>query len=143
VFNVILRRAFKAPKDWIDFFETLAGQTAMAIDSVKSFEELQRSNLDLALAYDTTIEGWSNALELRDQETEGHTLRVTKMSLKLAELAGMSNAELVHVRRGALLHDIGKMGIPDQILLKPDQLTDEEWEIMRKHPTYAYELLLP
>lgn len=143
VFNVILRRAFKAPKDWIDFFETLAGQTAMAIDSVKSFEELQRSNLDLALAYDTTIEGWSNALELRDQETEGHTLRVTKMTLKLAELAGMSNAELVHVRRGALLHDIGKMGIPDQILLKPDQLTDEEWEIMRKHPTYAYELLLP
>ncbi|HRJ74555.1 MAG TPA: CHASE3 domain-containing protein [Anaerolineales bacterium] len=143
VFNVIFRRPFKASQDWIDFFETLAGQTAMAIDSVKSFEELQRSNLDLALAYDTTIEGWSHALDLRDKETEGHTLRVTQMTLKLARLAGMNSNELVHVRRGALLHDIGKMGIPDNILLKPDKLTSEEWSIMRMHPTYAYELLLP
>ncbi|MBL8088829.1 MAG: CHASE3 domain-containing protein [Anaerolineales bacterium] len=143
VFNVIFRRPFKASQDWIDFFETLAGQTAMAIDSVKSFEELQRSNLDLALAYDTTIEGWSHALDLRDKETEGHTLRVTQMTLKLARIAGMSSSDLVHVRRGALLHDIGKMGIPDNILLKPDKLTSEEWGIMRMHPTYAYELLLP
>lgn len=143
VFNVIFRRPFKASQDWIDFFETLAGQTAMAIDSVKSFEELQRSNLDLALAYDTTIEGWSHALDLRDKETEGHTLRVTQMTLKLARIAGLSSAELVHIRRGALLHDIGKMGIPDNILLKPDKLTMEEWGIMKKHPDYAYELLLP
>ena len=143
VFNVIFRRQYKADQDWIDFFETLAGQTAMAVDSVKSFEDLQRSNLDLAIAYDTTIEGWSHALDLRDKETEGHTLRVTQMTLKLARIAGLSSAELVHVRRGALLHDIGKMGIPDNILLKPDKLNPEEWEIMQKHPLYAYELLLP
>ncbi|NJN79540.1 MAG: HD domain-containing protein, partial [Anaerolineales bacterium] len=143
VFNIIFRTAFKADQDWIEFFETLAGQTAMAIDSAKSFEELQRSNLDLALAYDTTIEGWSHALDLRDKETEGHTLRVTQMTLKLARLVGMSSSELVHVRRGALLHDIGKMGIPDNILLKPDKLTQDEWDIMQMHPTYAYELLLP
>ncbi|MBL8049682.1 MAG: CHASE3 domain-containing protein [Anaerolineales bacterium] len=143
VFNVIFRKQYQADQDWIDFFETLAGQTAMAVDSVKSFEDLQRSNLDLAIAYDTTIEGWSHALDLRDKETEGHTLRVTQMTLRLARIAGLSSAELVHVRRGALLHDIGKMGIPDNILLKPDKLNPEEWEIMKKHPDYAYELLLP
>jgi len=80
---------------------------------------------------------------LRDKETEGHTQRVTEMTLKLARAAGISEKELVHVRRGALLHDIGKMGVPDQILLKPGKLTDEEWVIMRKHPTFAFELLSP
>lgn len=143
VLNIIFRKSYNATRDWIEFFEALAGQAAMAIDSVKSFEELQRSNLELALAYDTTIEGWSHALDLRDKETEGHTLRVTQMTLKLARIVGISSAELVHIRRGALLHDIGKMGIPDNILLKPDKLTTEEWEIMQKHPTYAYELLSP
>jgi PAS domain S-box-containing protein/putative nucleotidyltransferase with HDIG domain len=143
VFNVIFRKPFKASQDWMDFFETLAGQTSMAIDSVKSFEDLHRSNLDLAFAYDSTIEGWSHALDLRDKETKGHSLRVTDLTLKLARNAKLSSADLVHVRRGALLHDIGKMGIPDYILLKPGKLTPEEWEIMKKHPTYAYELLLP
>ena len=104
---------------------------------------LQRTHLDLQLAYDTTIEGWSRALDLRDKETEGHTQRVTELTVKLARRAGMSEAELLHVKRGALLHDIGKMGVPDHILLKPGNLTDEEWALMRKHPTYAYELLKP
>ncbi len=98
---------------------------------------------DLLQAYDTTIEGWSHALDLRDKETEGHTQRVTEMALKLARAAGITETELVHVRRGALLHDIGKMGVPDHILLKPDKLTDEEWVAMRKHPTFAFELLSP
>src|SRR4030095_309227 len=93
--------------------------------------------------YDSTIEGWSRALDLRDRETEGHTIRVTEMTLKIARIAGMADAELVHLKRGALLHDIGKMGIPDAILLKPDKLETEEWVIMRRHPVYAYELLLP
>jgi putative nucleotidyltransferase with HDIG domain len=92
-------------------------------------------------AYDTTLEGWSAALDLRDKETEGHTQRVTRMTLKLAESMGFKQEQLVQVRRGALLHDIGKMGVPDRILLKPDKLTDEEWEVMRKHPIYAYQLL--
>jgi PAS domain S-box-containing protein/putative nucleotidyltransferase with HDIG domain len=107
------------------------------------FKDLQRTHLDLQSAYDTTIEGWSRALDLRDKETEGHTQRVTELTVKLARRAGMSEAELLHVKRGALLHDIGKMGVPDHILLKPDKLTDDEWALMRKHPTYAYELLKP
>jgi putative nucleotidyltransferase with HDIG domain len=115
----------------------------MAVDNGRVHEELQRSMRDLHLAYDTTIEGWSRALDLRDKETEGHTQRVTELTMKLARIAGISEAELVHVKRGALLHDIGKMGVPDHILLKPDKLTDEEWVHMRKHPTYAYELLKP
>src|SRR5581483_1480327 len=90
-----------------------------------------------------TIEGWSRAMDLRDKETEGHTQRVTEMTLRLARAFGVSDEQLVHIQRGALLHDIGKMGIPDSILLKPEALTDEEWAIMRQHPVYAYELLSP
>jgi len=103
----------------------------------------RRSALDLFKAYETTIEGWSHALDLRDKETEGHSRRVTELTVRLAYAMGMSKRELVHVRRGALLHDIGKMGIPDNILLKPGPLTADEWNIMRKHPLYAYELLSP
>ncbi len=129
--------------DWMEFFETVAGQGAMAIDAAKMFQEAQRSMQNLHDAYDTTIEGWSRALDLRDKETEGHTQRVTEMTVRLARMAGFSEAELVHIKRGALLHDIGKMGVPDHILLKPDKLTDEEWVHMKKHPTFAYELLKP
>jgi putative two-component system response regulator len=103
--------------------------------------DLIRANEELVITYDKTIEGWSNALDLRDQETEGHTIRVVETSLKLARLVGISGSELLHFRRGALLHDIGKLGIPDSILLKPGKLTDEEWVIMRMHPVYAYEWL--
>ena len=106
-------------------------------------EQIVRDAAALVLAYDATIAGWSHALDLRDKETEGHTLRVAEMALALARAMGLSEAELTHLRRGALLHDIGKMGIPDSILHKPAQLTDEEWRIMRRHPTYAYEMLSP
>src|SRR5207237_2912987 len=99
--------------------------------------------LELALAYDTTLEGWSRALDLRDKETEGHTRRVTEMTVRLARAVGISEAEITQIRRGALLHDIGKMGIPDSILMKPGPLTDEEREIMCRHPQYAHELLMP
>ncbi len=85
----------------------------------------------------------AHALDLKDKETEGHSRRVTEMTISVARKMAMKNEDLAHVRRGALLHDIGKMGIPDGILLKPGKLTDEEWEIMRRHPSYAYEMLLP
>jgi len=143
VLEIFHRTPLVPGADWLDFLETLAGQAAIAIDDAELFEDLQRSNTELVLAYDATIEGWSRALDLRDKETEGHTQRVTELTLKLARAMGFSEDELVQVRRGALLHDIGKMGIPDFILLKPGPLTDAEWEIMRKHPGYAYALLHP
>ncbi|MCC6568404.1 MAG: HD domain-containing protein [Anaerolineales bacterium] len=137
------RSIFQPNQDWLDFLESLAGQAAMAIESIKAFEDLQRSNFELALAYSRTIEGWSRALDLRDMQTKDHTSRVTELTLKLAHLVGMNEIEIMHVKHGALLHDIGKMGIPDAILLKDDYLSDEEWEIMRRHPAYAYEMLSP
>ncbi len=137
------RSVFHPDQDWLDFFESLAGQAAMAIESIRAFETLQRSNFELALAYSRTIEGWSHALDLRDHETKDHTFRVTEVTLRLARLAGMNDTELMHVKHGALLHDIGKMGIPDAILLKEDYLSTDEWEIMRRHPIYAYEMLSP
>ncbi len=129
--------------EWMEFFQVLASQTAIAIDNSLMFEDLQRSNLELSLAYDATIEGWSRALDLRDKETEGHTQRVTTLSVRLATRLGLSEAEIVHLRRGGLLHDIGKMGVTDSILNKPGPLTPEESEIMRQHPSYAYNMLEP
>lgn len=105
--------------------------------------EIRRIHEELTIACDTSLEGWSRALELRDQETEGHSQRVVEMTLTLAKALGVPDDELVHIRRGALLHDIGKMGIPDSILLKAGPLTEEEWAIMRKHPVYAFEMLYP
>ncbi|HTP02227.1 MAG TPA: PAS domain-containing protein [Anaerolineales bacterium] len=129
--------------EWMQFLEALAGQTAIAIDSSSTFQDLQRSNMELAMAYDATIEGWSRALDLRDRETEGHTQRVTSAAIKLAHAMGMSDEALLHLRRGALLHDIGKMGVPDSVLLKPGALTDAESLIMHQHPKLAYEMLAP
>jgi putative two-component system response regulator len=103
--------------------------------------ELKAMHQELLLAYNKTIEGWSQALDLRDKETEGHTQRVTNLTIKFAKAAGFSDADLEHVRRGALLHDVGKLGIPDVILLKPGKLTEEEWRVMRMHPVYAYQWL--
>jgi putative two-component system response regulator len=103
--------------------------------------DLEQAHTRLLGAYEATIEGWSRAMDLRDRETEGHTRRVTERTLELARQAGLSPEELVHVRRGALLHDIGKLGVPDQILFKPGPLTPDEWEQMRMHPVYAYQML--
>ena len=106
-----------------------------------TIDALKEANFELIRAYNKTLEGWAKALELRDQETEGHTRRVTEMTVRLAEVLQVADEELVHIHRGAMLHDIGKMGIPDAILLKPGKLTPEEWIIMRMHPVYAYEML--
>ncbi len=125
----------------LDLLTTIANQTAIAIQNLRLVADLQKSNQDLTLAYDATIEGWSKALELRDKETQGHTLRVTTLTLELAKIMGVDKNDLIHIRRGALLHDIGKMGIPDSILLKEGTLTEEEWKIMRRHPTYARDML--
>jgi HD-GYP domain-containing protein (c-di-GMP phosphodiesterase class II) len=143
VLEIFQRTPLSPEPEWLSFLDSLAGQAAIAIDNYQLFEGLQRANQELAMAYDATIEGWSHAMDLRDKETEGHTQRVTEMTLRLAQRAGLSGERLVHIRRGALLHDIGKMGIPDRILHKPAALSEEEWVLMRRHPVFAYEMLSP
>jgi len=143
VLEIFHRSRLNPDHEWLDFLETLGGQTAIAVENSMLFQGLQRSNFELAMAYDATIEGWSRALDLRDHETEGHTQRVTDMTLKLAHKMGLSDERLIAIRRGALLHDIGKMGVPDYILHKPEELTDEEQQIMRQHPQLAYKMLEP
>jgi len=110
---------------------------------VQERAKLVEANKQLLAAYEATIEGWSHAMDLRDRETEGHSRRVAELTVQLAKVYGMSEDELLHIHRGALLHDMGKIGIPDSILHKPDKLTDEEWGIMRKHPQIAYDMLHP
>ncbi len=143
VLEIFHRTYFEPDQEWSDFLESLAMQAAIAIDNAALFDNLQHSNVELRMAYDTTLEGWSRALDMRDKETEGHSKRVTEMTLLLARALGINEADLVNIRRGAMLHDMGKMGIPDYILLKPGPLTDEEWEIMHRHPTLAFEMLSP
>jgi PAS domain S-box-containing protein/putative nucleotidyltransferase with HDIG domain len=143
ILEVFSRSPLNVDSEWFDFFEILAGQAAIAIDNALLFENLQRSNSEIVWAYDATIEGWSHALELRDRETQGHALRVVQLTLDIATEMGMNKADLAQIRRGALLHDIGKMGIPDAILLKPGSLTEAEWAIMREHPVLAYDMLSP
>ncbi len=143
VFEVFHRSPLSANADWMQYLQTLAGQAAIAIDNAHLFENLQRTNQELTQAYDTTLEGWARALELRDRETEGHTRRVTDLTLRLANAMGIKEEDLVNIYRGVLLHDIGKMGVPDQILKKTGPLTDDEWDEMRRHPQYAYNLLAP
>jgi HD-GYP domain-containing protein (c-di-GMP phosphodiesterase class II) len=140
----IFHRSLLAPNDeWMQFMQTLSGQAAIAIDNSQLFDNLQRSNQEIRQAYDTTLEGWARALELRDRETEGHTRRVTRLTMDLARYMNISEDDLVNIYRGVLLHDIGKMGVPDQILRKTGPLTDPEWVEMRKHPQYAFDLLAP
>jgi len=124
----------------------LTGVTIRSIEESKerlrgAHEALSAKHAELEVAYDSTIEGWGKALALRDKETEDHTLRVTELTLHTARIYGMRDEELVHVRRGALLHDIGKMGVPDTILLKEEALTPGEEEIMHNHSQDAFNIL--
>ena len=143
VMTVFHRKDFTPNPAWSSFLGTLAGQAAIAMDITQMFDSLQRANMELSLAYEATIEGWSQALDLRDKETEGHSQRVTEMTLQMGKAFHLGDEEINHMRRGALLHDIGKLGVPDSILLKVEKLTDEEWLVMRKHPEFAYDMLHP
>ena len=143
VLEVFHRSHFEGEFEWLDFLETLASQAAIAIDVSTLFMDLQQSNAELNQAYNSTLEGWSHALDLRDKETEGHSQRVTELTLRLARAMSIEESDLIQIRRGALLHDIGKLGIPDAILLKNGPLTEEEMQKIRKHPVIAYELLSP
>lgn len=143
VLEIFHRSPLHHDEDWMDFLNIIAGQTAIAIDSAMMFKELQKSNFELGMAYNATIDAWSRTLDMRGRDTEGHTRRVTDFTIKFAALLGVKDSELIHIRRGATLHDIGKVAIPDEILFKPGPLDQEEWETMRQHPKYAVDLLSP
>jgi len=123
--------------------KALALQASLAVDNTALFSELRGETVDLSGAYEAALQVWVRALDQRAGEAEGHAQRVTDLTVQVARSMGFSEADLVHVRRGALLHDIGKMNVPDRILRKPGALSDDEWKIMRRHPVYAYELLSP
>jgi HD-GYP domain-containing protein (c-di-GMP phosphodiesterase class II) len=142
VIEVFQEREMPAPEaEWIEYLETLAGQAAIAIANSDLLENLRRKNDELMDAYESTIAGWARALEIRDRETFGHSERVLAMALQVAKAMSMSEEDQSNFRRGVLLHDIGKIGVPDAILLKPGPLDEEEWKIMRQHPVLAFHLL--
>ncbi len=155
VLELFTRDNIEPDKEWLEFFETLAGQAALAIENAQLIEGLENVNQDLyqlnedlinanrnlTASYDATIESLAMALSLRDDETEGHSRRVTKMMAELAERMNFSAEDRINIHRGTLLHDIGKIGVPDAILHKPGILTQEEREAMQQHPLFAYNLL--
>ena len=126
-----------------DFVSEIQTASRDITERKKAEKALQDAHNNLQESYQRTIEGWVRALDLRDRETEGHTQRVTELTIKVAGTLGFSEEELTHIRRGALLHDMGKMAIPDDILQKPGPLNEVEWERMRRHPMYAYDMLSP
>lgn len=141
VLELFNRTERQPTEDWSDFLTALATQAALAINAARVLDDLEHTNQELMLAYETTIEGWARALDLKDEDTEGHSRRVTELTTRLARRMGMTEEKIAHVRRGALLHDIGKMGIPDDVLRKPGALNGEEWELMKKHTEFARDFL--
>ncbi len=128
------------PSD-LEMLSAFANQATVAIDNARLLDGLERAHEELIIAYDETLEGWASFIELKDKATEGHTRRVTYLTEKLAKKMGMSGEELVHIKRGALLHDIGKMGVPDHILKKPGPLSSDERLVMEVHPDLAKDVL--
>jgi len=128
-------------KNDLEILSAFADQAAMAINNARMLDKLQKANTELREAYDATLRGWALTLELRDKETEGHTQRVTTLTKILAMKLGINGKELEHIERGALLHDIGKLAIPDDILLKRGELTLTERKYMELHPDFAKDFL--
>jgi PAS domain S-box-containing protein len=142
--QVYKRGLIRKDAEWLEFIQALAQQTAIAIENAQLIDKLQKANREMMFAYDRTIEGWAKALEIRDHITGEHSQKVMQWTMTMAQAMGIRKSEeLTHIKRGALLHDIGKMGISDAVLQKPGKLSDEEWVEMRKHPQYAFDLLYP
>jgi HD-GYP domain-containing protein (c-di-GMP phosphodiesterase class II) len=141
VLEIYHRSILRPDDEWLDFLANIAGQTAVAIDNSCLFQDLQRTNAELSLADDAAIENWVQVLELSNRESGEHSYRVVDLTIKLARNMGIAGKELIHFRRGAMLHDLGKLGISESILNKPGPLDEEEWKIMRSHPQLAFQLL--
>jgi len=143
VMEIFHRSPLTPDDEWSDLLAMMAGQAAIAIDSANLFRDMQRSQNELLVTYDATIQGWARALNLHNQRNEEHTHRVAELTERLARKMGVKDESIIHIRWGAMLHDIGKMGIPSHILNKEEALTDDEWSIICKHPQYAREMLYP
>jgi len=141
ILEVYFKQPLEPSPDWADLFSRLSAQVTVAVDKSQLFNNVQNAYVELNQAYDQTLAGWVAALELREKETAMHSREVVEMTIRLAHKVGIKAGDLMHVWRGAYLHDIGKMAIPDSILLKPGPLTEEEWEVMRQHPSLAYQML--
>ncbi len=139
----IFWRPYQEDKDKLNIIKMVGGTISWAIEHTSVMSDLKRRNDELTSTYTATIEGLSRALELRDLETEGHTKRVGELTLRLANHMQIPQEQHIHLLQGALLHDIGKLGIPDAILLKPGSLSPQEWDVMKQHPLYAYNILAP
>jgi PAS domain S-box-containing protein len=144
VMEICHREALELSPEEDSFLEMMAGQAAIAIDNAEMFEHLQSSRDELQLAFNSTLASWARALELReDRESEGETLRGADLAMRLAQILGESENDLTNTYRGAILHDVGMISVPDGILLKPGSLTNEEWTIVRRHPQIAFDILSP
>ncbi len=141
VLEVFQRKPFTPTSDWLILFDAIATQTGLALDYNTIFADLQKAFMDLKVSYEATIDGWSRAMDFRDQETEGHSKRVTTLTTTLAVRMGLKGEKIDEINRGALLHDIGKIGIPDSVLKKPGPLDEEEWKLMKRHPVIAFRML--
>ncbi|UYN91861.1 MAG: HD domain-containing protein [Anaerolineales bacterium] len=145
--SILIMPIFSGPQWWGSI--SLASITSKRkwgraeTSALRAVADILGAHIQRESEYERTLLGWAKALELRDQETEGHTQRVTRLAVELATRLGYNDAELTDIRRGALLHDIGKLGVPDAILNKPGKLSESEWRIMRKHPEYARDMLRP
>ena len=139
--SIVVGSKKKLSENDLRLLKAVGDLTASALHRADLFSQTIQQTEELRHAYDSTLEGWALALELRDKETQGHSVRIANMTLKLAKRMGISESQLENIRRGALLHDIGKLGVPDTILLKNGALTPPEWEIMKMHPTYAFNML--
>jgi response regulator RpfG family c-di-GMP phosphodiesterase len=143
VLELYSREPLLLSNDWVQYLSILAGQAAMAVRKDEIIRNQTRANIQLELAYGETLEAWMRAVELRDHYTAGHTQRVTEMALRLSTKIGVAADMLEHITRGALLHDVGKLAVPDEILMKNGPLNETEWKVMRQHPVHARELLEP
>jgi response regulator RpfG family c-di-GMP phosphodiesterase len=141
VLEIYDRTEIYRDQEWFDFLEAFTHQASIAIDNARLFDELEHSNMQISLAYDTTMEAWARTLEIRDKTSSGHARRVTDLSLKMASILGLDPEYVSSIRHGALLHDIGMLAVPETILYKPTTLSPEEWEVIRQHPIIAFNLL--
>jgi response regulator RpfG family c-di-GMP phosphodiesterase/putative methionine-R-sulfoxide reductase with GAF domain len=143
VLEIYNRTGIQQEREWFDFLEAFAHQASIAINNAKLFDDLQRLNVEISLSYDNTIESWARTLEIRDPSSSGHAQRVMNMCVSMASTLGLDADSISQIRRGALLHDIGMLGLPETILFKPGELTTAEWEVVRQHPKIAFDLLAP